>query len=130
MGFLTICALPVCTANDVPKNRETAVGTKFEDAWKTPDTWPRDVRHASMDELDFGIRRSSNELFWRGRPLEFWQKVTLDKVQFVAACVGIAFGALAALWPIGVAYGLWGTCWALIPTLSRPEPNRGSLAGD
>ena len=96
--------------------REAAQGTPYANLWDTPTDWPRNVRFMSIDEMDFGIDPASDDVYYRGRPLQFEQVISLNAVQFIVAALGVAAALIAALWPMGVAYGWWGTCEAAIPS--------------
>jgi hypothetical protein len=95
-------------------SREAATGTDYAALWDTPASWPRHVRRMSLDEMDFGIDPKSDVVYYRGRPLQFEQIISLNAVQFAVAVIGVLAALVAALWPVGVAYGWWGACHAII----------------
>lgn len=89
---------------DIPKTREAAKGTPFEAAWDTPNDWPRNIRHLSVDDA-LGVDPLRNEIYFGGHKLvsekrfsdfERWLAVLalgLTVIGVAATCVQAWFAA-------------------------------------
>jgi len=105
------------TKSPSPKSREEALGTEFEKLWETPDHWPRNIRVLPLNDFGkLGLDPKTNELYWDGKALVTKNLINLGNKELKLAYFVAFITAVATVWPIGVAYGWWGTCDAWIPT--------------
>ena len=84
------------TAERVPNSRHAAEGTKYSGLYKTPEHWPREVRHLSWNATDLlGHDPQKNQLYWDGHALVTEKRFStfergLAAVSLLIACIGVA----------------------------------------
>lgn len=83
----------------VALTRQEAKGTAEEQLWDTPDSWPRNVRYASLDALGkLGEDPATGALYWNGEP--FMLRRRFEPFERALAVVGLIIagsGAAAAI---------------------------------
>jgi hypothetical protein len=60
-----------------------------------------------LDEYDAFEVDEAGQLYWKGKPVLFEQRVSLRLYEFVLATVAAIGALLAALHPLGISFGWW-----------------------
>lgn len=89
-----------------PKTRKEAEGTKYASLYDTPNHWPREVRHLSIDAMDaLGHDPGSNQLYWDGQPLVTEKRFSTFERSL--AIVGLVFAGVGVLATVAQAVIAW-----------------------
>ena len=86
----------------VPRTRDEAKGTPYEELWQTPPHWPEHVHMIPLNAFsNMGID-GTNRLYWDGVPIVTKNAVRLEGWSFVFAMIATLATVLAAVWRIAV----------------------------
>ncbi|PWJ87812.1 hypothetical protein C8D77_114103 [Mesorhizobium loti] len=64
-------------------------------------------RVMGLDEYDAFEVDESGQLFWKGKPVQFEQRVSLRRYELVLATLGAIGALLAGIHPFGASLGIW-----------------------
>ena len=84
---------------EFPKTREDAAGGPFEEMWKTPGHWPRNVRRLTVDDMGMqGVDPKTGSLYWDGVPVVTERRFSnVERLIAIGALVLTAVGVAATV---------------------------------